>query len=86
MRCVHCKREVRRLQARNLCWPCYRNPTIRPFYGRIRPKTGGAVNPPDVEPSEDEVERTIREQMENLPDWWKDDCVYVRVYTLVKCT
>lgn len=40
----------------------------------------------DYEPTAEEVERVVAEQMANLPAWWADECDRPRpVYVMVQC-
>jgi len=54
-----------KLRKRGLCWRCHANPAIRALYP-LEPKRP----PRDTEPTEEELERTIREQKRRLPKWW----------------
>lgn len=64
-----------------MCWTCYRNPKVRSRYAR---DPRGPTDP-DHEPTAEEVEATIREQMERLPDWWGAECYEKTVYVVVRC-
>lgn len=63
--CIHCRQNKGYLHRRGLCQTCFGKKQIRFRY----PKLGQ----PDREPTEEEVEQTIKEQMENLPPWWHED-------------
>lgn len=60
--CVHCSRLSRRIR-RGLCEPCYRSPEIRREYASAHSYR---------EPTAEEVEQCIREQLQCLPDWWQE--------------
>lgn len=62
--CAHCRRTGRRLVGRGLCSACYQRENVRDLYDPTNPHH---------EPTEEELEQMIREQMENLPDWWPRD-------------
>lgn len=63
--CKHCKRNGS-IRARGLCSECYKNADIRSQYGRRRLESHGRG-----EPTEEDVERIIAEQMAlPLPWWW----------------
>ena len=67
-RCVHCNHQSACLTSR-LCQTCYKNLDIRAKYPRL------IESQPQQEPTEEELERTIAEQMQCLPpDWesWRD--------------
>lgn len=51
-------------RSRGLCWGCFYEPGVKELY----PVTSkyAAVG----EPTAEEIEATIAEQMKNLPDWW----------------
>lgn len=63
-KCQHCDNPGTR--PRGLCVRCYNNPRIRQQY----PSTSKFSRRMDHEPTAEEVERMVAEQMENLPDWW----------------
>lgn len=62
MLCRHCQRC--QPHRRGLCWSCYQRPEVRSQY---QPTSKYGIK---HEPSEAEVERTIAEQLANLPPWW----------------
>lgn len=63
--CAHCK-EYRWMNGRGLCQRCHKNPEIREAHEPIRNCATGR------EPTDEELEAIIAEQMANLPDWWND--------------
>jgi hypothetical protein len=96
--CRHCEKPLgRRCGAgRGLCWTCYRLPDVRAQYCRYvaGPRVGGGKRerPEEDEPTAEEIERMVAEQMANLPAWWdeefereRDREYALKVYALVKC-
>ena len=65
IKCRHCRKDALSIVARGLCWRCYNKKEIRSLY----PKEFKYV-PPEPEPTKEEVERLVAEQMKCLPDWW----------------
>ena len=61
--CHNCSKVVARYYCRKLCGACWRNPVIRV---RFPAAHQGKHN----EPTEEELEAMIAEQMKNLPAWW----------------
>lgn len=67
--CKHCGKVNIYLQGRGLCNRCHRTPEIKAQYAKLR-----EVGEYDgVEPTAEQVEQMVAEQMANLPDWWFDD-------------
>lgn len=66
MLCRHCVKN-RVLRPRGLCWRCYYRPGVRDLY----PSTSKYA--PGHEPSAEEVEATVEEQMKCLPAWWQSE-------------
>ncbi len=67
--CRHCgKRRVNR--PRGLCWQCYYAPGVKDLY----PSTSkfASKSARGHEPSAEEVEKMVAEQMKCLPPWWFD--------------
>lgn len=64
--CANCKNE-RLIIARGLCSTCYFTKDIRVLY--TRRKNSG---PRGGEPTAEEVERVVAEQMRCLPAWWEE--------------
>ena len=64
--CQHC-RTVRLIRSRGLCWPCYETPEISRLYP-----------PPSIEPTEEELDAMIAEQMKCRPAWWDRETRAVR--------
>ncbi len=60
--CIHCK-ERSGCRPAHLCNTCYQNLSIREKY--VKRILHGYV-----EPTEEELDEMIREQMKNLPSWW----------------
>lgn len=63
--CLHCN-QPRAISGRGLCTTCYTTPAIRRLYPVIE---RGHI-PRYREPTEEEVEAMVAEQMKNLPAWW----------------
>ena len=89
--CRHCGKVIACLASRGLCWACYRTPAIRALYPTYLKGPGGAAC--GREPTAEELERTIAEQMKALPEWWDHDLErerdrewMLKVYTLVRCS
>ena len=61
MICRHCS-EPKTLFARRLCVRCYRTPGVKELYS--------SASADYHEPTEEELDAMIAEQMRNLPDWW----------------
>ena len=61
MLCAHCHRRQGN-RGRNLCNICYKDRAIRALYP-VRPH-------PDHEPTQEEVDRIVAEQLAHLPSWW----------------
>lgn len=71
--CKHCGKN-NRIRARGLCSECYKNADIRSQYGRRLESHGRG------EPTEEEVERIIAEQMAlPLPWWWDHETKRMRM-------
>lgn len=73
-KCIHCGKECKRVQARKLgscCYAKHKNeyPTVIPY-----PVHTGEW----FEPTEEELEKMIAEQMQCLPPWW--DAETRRIY------
>lgn len=70
--CRHCRRcAVNR--PRGLCWTCYYTPGVKeqyPFTSRFAPKSTADDY---HEPTTEELDAMIAEQMKNLPPWWKHE-------------
>ena len=64
--CRHCKLP-RRLIRRGLCKRCYYTRAIRERYGPVKDSANLG------EPTEEELERMIREQLPTMPPWGPDD-------------
>lgn len=65
MICRHCRKD-RAPCHRGLCQECWRTPAIR----ATAPPSKFA---PKGEPTEEELEQTIAEQLKRLPPWWWKD-------------
>jgi hypothetical protein len=65
MLCRHCQVKPAR-RARGLCWGCYYAPGVRERYP-------ASARGPQREPTAAEVEATVAEQMQKLPDWWHSE-------------
>jgi hypothetical protein len=63
MMCRHCKIK-KSCRPRGLCWTCYYKPGVR----ELHPCT--SKYSPKGKQTEEDVEKTVQEQMKNLPDWW----------------
>lgn len=64
--CRHCGAE-RTLRPRRLCFPCYDNLEIRAAYPVVS-KYATVVHKEGHEPTEEELERMIQEQLPTMPD------------------
>lgn len=72
--CLACLRTSVRIKARGLCMMCYSDHDIRDRYPSLKSiSVGIVVEVEDHEPTEDELEQTIAEQLLNPPDWWDVD-------------
>lgn len=81
--CEGC-RQVKRIKAKGLCGACYDRltPCVRCGIARKIQRGGvcgacikrgeSASRIEDVEPTEEELERTIAEQSQHLPPWWNN--------------
>jgi hypothetical protein len=69
--CVHCGKKNICLQGRGLCQPCHGKIDIRHQYLRSS-NNRAQLNSPRVDPSEEELNALIAEQMRCLPPWWND--------------
>lgn len=63
--CRHCGKPVAS-RKRGLCWRCSGTPEISDLYPAQPPG-------PHYEPSAEEVERIVAEQMRRLPKWWNQE-------------
>jgi hypothetical protein len=61
--CNHCGKPCVVYRGRGLCWTCYGNPGIRESYGKSK-------YAPGHEPTMEELDAIIAEQMKCLPNWW----------------
>lgn len=62
MTCRHCQRRKATHRRRGLCWTCRLDPSIRELY----PQTESKYTPRG-EPTEEELERCIAEQIGTMP-------------------
>lgn len=62
-KCRHCKRNKAQKDRRNLCCTCFRNPTILRRYPISE----------IPEPTQDEIDEMVAEQMKCLPRWWHEE-------------
>jgi hypothetical protein len=74
---------------RGLCYPCYRDRSVRALYPTLLMGPGAADCD---EPTAAEVERVVAEQMRCLPKWFaeewdreRDDEYVPKVYAIVRC-
>ena len=65
--CVNCK--IRKGKIRNLCNKCYEDRDIRKLYPK-KTYTKGVEKYED--PTQEELDKMIAEQMANLPSWWAE--------------
>lgn len=80
--CVHCGALLcaRSPAPRRLCWPCHHEPGVRDRYpvlrtGPKRPGDAPAYAPArGREPTEEDLEATIREQLADPPAWFLREC------------
>lgn len=65
MICIHCKRDMD-LRAKGLCQTCWRH------HGSLYPKSPWRrrERTEDNEPTQEELDAIIAEQMRCLPAWW----------------
>jgi hypothetical protein len=63
--CLHCERE-RYIQGRGLCGTCHGKPEVRDRYA---PSHHGRIGDWS-EPTAEELDRMIAEQLTDLPAWW----------------
>lgn len=63
LRCHQCRRRGQ-LGWGHVCNSC-----------RSRNWREGATVPEEPEPTQEEVDKVVREQMRCLPDWWDNECV-----------
>jgi hypothetical protein len=61
MPCQHCQRP-KLIRSRGLCYTCYDDHAIRVLYD--------FATKPAYEPTQEEVDRIVAEQLECLPSWW----------------
>lgn len=69
--CRHCR--ARSEYSRHLCKTCFRDPAVRGLYPadtRKGMRFGGVGT---REPSAEEVERIVAEQLQCLPWWWGEE-------------
>lgn len=64
-RCRHCDTNAVN-RPRGLCWTCYYTPGVLDLY----PSTSKYCPKKHTEPSAEEVEATVAEQLKCLPEWW----------------
>lgn len=72
--CRHCqKRKGNR--PRGLCWTCHNNKSIRIQYPSTHPFASKSAKGEydDVEPTEEELNRIISEQLPTMPEWGEGD-------------
>lgn len=63
--CGHCRQHEQEAGKFGLCGECYKIPAVfRRFMGREAKRRAA------YEPTEQEIEALVAEQMQNLPDWW----------------
>lgn len=64
--CRHCRKQAGS-RGRGLCHHCWSNPDVREQYPPANPHSLRR------EPTMEELERTIAEQMQCLPAWWEEE-------------
>lgn len=73
MKCLHCESKNAKYGHRGLCYPCYMTPGVKEKY----PRGWGTTNVPtgmtNANPTMDELDALVAEQMQCLPDWWERD-------------
>lgn len=67
--CRHCNEKTAN-RPRGLCRVCYYLPGVKEQYPSV------SKFAPAREPTEEELEATIAEQMKNLPPWWESARVH----------
>src|SRR5262245_53355181 len=74
MDCRHCG-HVYGNYGRGLCYSCYRKPEVKVQYPPMphRDRVRKDQHPNDYEPTEEELDAVIAEQLANLPPWWQTD-------------
>ncbi len=84
-KCYHCQSDSGCRPPRGLCWRCYRNPEIKNRFGLRKPgpKTGEIEDEAELvddglDPTEEELEAMIAEQLQSLPDWYDEDTARLR--------
>jgi hypothetical protein len=75
LRCRNCDKD-KRLYARGLCRHCYTDPDVRNSCDVLTP--GMFEGQHTTEPTEEELDQLIAEQMQNLPPWWREDAQCAR--------
>lgn len=68
--CRHCQKGKGNLSRRWLCRRCWKNPEIKDLY---KPAESFRSEFGDHDPTMEELEAMISEQMKCLPAWWDDD-------------
>jgi hypothetical protein len=63
MGCLHCRMD-KKIRCLGLCYRCYDKKEIRVLYGGHQPWN---------EPTQEEVDQCVFEQMQCLPKWWLRD-------------
>lgn len=69
--CLHCH-QTKDLAGRGLCHSCYGKKGVRCEYPPLNGRGGGNYAH-RTEPTEEELEAMIAEQMKNLPPWWEKE-------------
>lgn len=71
--CRHCRRRKAN-RARGLCWTCDQTPAVRALYP-VTSKYDPLRNKLErhVEPTAEEIDALVAEQMKNLPEWWEQE-------------
>lgn len=69
-KCVNCKRrKPRKGYTHGLCWKCSLDASIRSAH------QSKSKFCPKGEPTAEEVEATVAEQMKRLPEWWNNSTI-----------
>jgi hypothetical protein len=65
MACYHCRRADKKTTWRGLCYTCYKDDKVRALYPKYRVS--------DYEPTQEELDQMIAEQLACKPSWWWKD-------------
>lgn len=72
MQCLNCEKRDAVYGMKGLCRKCHAIPAVRAKYPKL-PSTKPCNTTGTAEPTMEQLDALIAEQMESLPEWWDKD-------------